>query len=120
MKKVLSGVLILVLMLFQGCVWVDDDDDCCPAYPNEQEHIIYVNLTNNYVENYIDEDFKGTVSPDSELHVYGYDYDGTHWFHSVCVDCEKEWGPDEFTIDDGETFTIYLENDGRTSTRHAK
>lgn len=115
--KIMLGILVVILM--SGCIWIDDDHDdyCCNNY---EEEIVYVNHTNYSVDNFIDDEFVGSVTPDSELHVFGYDYDGYHVFYSRCINFEFEWGPDEFFIYDGETFTIYLEMDGSSQFRTSR
>lgn len=110
MKKI-ALALMMTSFFFSGCIWIDDDDDN-HYYQNYEETIIYINNTSYSVDNFIDDEFVGAVAPNTELRVYGYDYDGSHKFYSKCIDCSLEWGPTYFTIRDGETFKIYLETSG--------
>ena len=108
MKKI--GFLIMMVILLQGCIWVEDDhENCCW---NEMETIVYVNQTGYEIDNYIDGSFVGTVIPRSDLAVYGEDYQNYHTFYSATSGGEREWGPTEFYVQDGETFKIYLEDGG--------
>jgi hypothetical protein len=114
MKKLYFTVFFLSALL-NGCVFIDDDDNDGPR--NYQETIIYVNYTGYSIDNYIDNIYVGTVGPSTELRVYGYDFDGTHLYFSKCQTCSLEWGPTEFFVHDGESFTIYLEDSGMTFSR---
>jgi len=109
-------LILLITICISGCIWIDDDDDDYYG-SNDREHIVYINRTDCSVENFIDRYNVGIVEPWSELHLYDWDYEGYHMFHSVCLDYDLEWGPDEFFIRDGETFRIYLEPDGHHSTQ---
>ncbi|GEM_PF-6669339 len=108
-----SLLFAIILMTVWGCIWIDDDDDdCCDEYVEE---IIYINRTVYQVDNYIDDVYVGTVAADTELHVFGDNYEGRHTFFSDCVNCSLSWGPTQFTLREGETFRIFLEEGGTMS-----
>ncbi len=102
-RSALAVLILLPLLFSSGCLIIDPDDDW-----NETEKIVYVNHTGAYVENYIDDDYVGTVAPWSEMRTRSKYYDGRHKFYSIAADAEYEWGPDWFHVDDGETFVIDL------------
>lgn len=107
--------VLLTVLTVSGCIWIDDDDDdgCCDELVEE---IIYVNQTAYQIDNFIDDEYVGTVAPNTELHVFNDEYDGRHAFFSDCVNCSLSWGPTQFTIREGETFRIYLEDSGSMSS----
>jgi hypothetical protein len=101
-------VLIVITVVFGGCIRVDGS----PSYYNSEETVIYINRTGHVVDNYINGEYVGAVQPYDRLYVYSHYLDGTNEYHSVCRDCNLEWGPTFFTLHDGEVFRIYLEQTG--------
>ncbi len=104
-------IMILIMVFIGGCIWIDDR----PAYYNAEETIIYINRTDYLVDNYINGEYVGSVNPYSTFHVYSRHLDGRNEYYSVCRDGALSWGPTIFTLYDGETFKIYLENSGMYS-----
>ncbi len=104
--KIFSSFLIVMVM--SGCVWFEDDDDC--AHCNEyREHIAYINHTEFYIDHYIDGVFVGSCTPFTDFHLYGDNYEGYHTYFSACGDCDLEWGPTQFFVDEGGTLRIILD-----------
>jgi len=111
MRRQLSGLVVLSLVVMGGCIWLDDGDSN-NGYYNDEETVVYVNRTAYLVDNYIDGEFAGTVEPFQSLSIYSRNLDGRHEFYSVCRDCSLSWGPTYFTLYEGEVFRIYLEETG--------
>jgi hypothetical protein len=105
-------VILLVMLVVNGCIWIDDDG---PGYTNAEETVVYINRTDYVVDNYINDEFVGAVNPFSTLNVYSRYLDGRNEYYSACRDCSLTWGPTFFTLYDGEVFKIYLEETGMQS-----
>ena len=106
MKK-MAGILILTILLLNGCVW---DDDCGYGCSFEEE-IVFINTTGWNIECFIDNQSVGIVAPNNEMHIFGEHYEGVHLYYAECKenDCNTHWGPTEFFMNEGELFRIYLD-----------
>ncbi|MFC1848779.1 hypothetical protein ACFL27_01105 [candidate division CSSED10-310 bacterium] len=103
-KRFLLPIILMFTfaVMMAGCIVIDNDDD------DDPERITYHNNTPYQVENYIDDIFRGSVDAYSTLTIYG-DYEGTHTYYSKALNVGWTWGPDNFSLYDGEKFTIYLD-----------
>jgi len=100
-------------LILAGCIWIDDDGgDVYIPTGNAEEEVVYINNTGKLVDNYIDDELVGSVSPYDTMRIYSIHLDGTHSFYSQSRDLQLTWGPTMFTLGDGEIFTIYLEETG--------
>lgn len=101
--SVLFFIVIIMSAFFCSCIIIDDDDD-----DDDEERINYYNNTPYHVDCYIDDDFRGTVYPTQDMTIWG-DFEGTHKYYAETNEVNWEWGPDYFSLYDGETLNISLD-----------
>ncbi len=119
MRKQYFFSTILVALVLGGCIWVDDDGSR-NGFPDYEETVIYINRTDWFVDNMIDGQLVGTVGPQESLRIQSWDLEGRHEFYSIARDTDLTWGPTVFTLYDGETFRIYLEETGMNFQRRSR
>jgi hypothetical protein len=110
----LTAVAALLAVALGGCIFIDPDDDHDWRY----ERIVWDNHTPYHIDNYLDGEFIGTVAPYDELTFRHRHLEGYRTFYSEAIEVETTWGPDEFYVDDGETFILDLYEGGTSSIRH--